>query len=305
MGQAELMEREPRATANGSAWPRISLVTAVYNGKKYVEATICSILSQGYPNLEYFVIDGGSTDGTVAIIRKYESQLSGWSSEPDRGVYDSLNKGFARSNGEIMGWLNASDMLHTHGLFAVGSVFSRFAEVEWITGRPTLFGGEGWPCAAKELRRWSRYRFLAGANQHIQQESTFWRRSLWERAGGAFSTEFRSEGDFELWVRFFRCARLYTVDALIGGWRAHDDGLSRSNLKLYVGNCNAIIDRELASMRDKGESEVFCKFVGLVKRTRFVRGIWSRLVIRALYKLPGSDWPPLIEYCQNQWRMRP
>src|SRR5882672_4996121 len=109
------MGRELRATANGSAWPRISLVTSVYNGEKYLEATIRSILSQGYPNLEYFVIDGGSSDGTVEIIRKYESQLSGWSSESDRGVYDSLNKGFARSNGEIMGWLNASDMFHTHG----------------------------------------------------------------------------------------------------------------------------------------------------------------------------------------------
>jgi len=120
----------------GSAWPRITMVTAVRNGARYVEDTICSILNQGYPNLEYFVVDGASTDGTQAIIRRYERELAGWISEPDKGVYDALNKGFAMSTGEIMGWLNASDMLHTKGLFVVGSVFADLQEVEWITGRP-------------------------------------------------------------------------------------------------------------------------------------------------------------------------
>jgi glycosyltransferase involved in cell wall biosynthesis len=280
-------------------------VTAVYNGENYLEATIRSILAQGYPNLEYIIVNDGSTDGTVDIIRKYEAHLAKWIDQSNQGLYAALNAGFSRTTGEILGWLNSSDMLQTHGLFVVGNVFSSFAEVEWITGRPTLIGEEGWPCVAKELRRWSRYRFLAGANQHIQQESTFWRRSLWERAGGGLSTEFRAEGDFELWVRFFRYAKLYTVDALIGGWRNHTDSLSHSSMKRYDGNCDAIIDRELAMMREGGESKLFCKVIGPVKHTRFVRGIWSRLGGRVLYKWPGSDWPPVIEYQQNHWKMRP
>ena len=286
-------------------WPRITLVTAVYNGARYIEDTIRSIVSQRYPNLEYFIVDGGSTDGTVEIIRKYESEITGWISEPDKGVYDALNKGFARSTGEIMGWLNASDMLHANALFTVAGVFLSFGEVQWITGRPTLIGEEGWPSVAKDLRRWSRYRFVAGANRHVQQESTFWRRSLWERAGGACSTEFRAEGDFELWVRFFRSAELYTVDALIGGWRNHGDGLSRSDLKIYDGNCELIIDRELTAMRSRGESELFCKLIGVLKHTRFVRGIWSRLAVEALYRWAAADWPPVIEYAEGGWRMRP
>src|ERR1700686_1139899 len=79
-------------------WPRISLVTPVWNSGKYIEQTIRSVLAQSYPNLEYFIVDGGSTDGTLDIIRKYEGKISGWISERDKGMYDALNKGFARTS---------------------------------------------------------------------------------------------------------------------------------------------------------------------------------------------------------------
>src|SRR5215472_16326607 len=84
-------------------WPRIALVTPVRNSGKYLEQTIRSVLAQNYPNLDYFIVDGGSTDGSVDIIRKYEGQISGWISEPDRGMYDAINKGFARTSGEVLG----------------------------------------------------------------------------------------------------------------------------------------------------------------------------------------------------------
>src|SRR5271170_2525938 len=96
--------RTEREKANH--WPKITLVTAVFNGAKYIEETMRSVLDQGYPNLEYVVVDGGSSDGTMEIIRRYEKYLTRWSSEADKGVYDGLNKGFAGSTGEIMGWLN-------------------------------------------------------------------------------------------------------------------------------------------------------------------------------------------------------
>lgn len=193
-------------TVPGTAWPRISLVTAVYNGEQYLEATIRSILDQNYPNLEYIVVNDGSTDRTLDIIRRYQQHITCIVDQPNKGLYAALNAGFAKSSGEIMGWLNCSDMLHTRGLFVVGSVFAAFQDVEWITGRPTVFNTQGMTVEVQPLPRWTRNRFLAGANRHIQQESTYWRRSLWERAGGALSEAYRAEGDFEQWVRFFRYA---------------------------------------------------------------------------------------------------
>jgi glycosyltransferase involved in cell wall biosynthesis len=118
--------------ASSTQWPRITLITPVYNGVRFIEETIRSIVYQGYPNLEYIVVDGGSSDGTVDIIRKYEKHISWWISHRDNGVYDALNNGFAHSTGDIMGWLNASDLLHTNGLFVVGSVFACLPAVEWL-----------------------------------------------------------------------------------------------------------------------------------------------------------------------------
>ena len=204
-------------------WLKVSLVTPVFNSARYLEQAITSVLSQNYPNLEYSIVDGGSTDGSLEIIRRYQDRLHWWVSEPDRGMYDALNKGFARSSGEVMGWISATDLLHAGALATVSSVFASFPQVEWITGRPTALNEAGMIVGVLRLRRWSRARFLAGANRYIQQESTFWRRSLWERAGAHVDASRRNGNDFELWVRFFRYARLYSVDALIGGFRAHTD----------------------------------------------------------------------------------
>ncbi len=287
-----------------SSWPKISLVTAVYNGAKYIEDTIRSILDQGYPNLEYIVVDGASTDGTIEIIRKYDKYLTRWISEPDKGVYDALNKGFARTTGEIMGWLNASDQLHNHGLFVVGSVFSALPEVEWITGRPTRFNPQGMTVDVREVPRWSRYRFLAGANQFIQQESTYWRRSLWERAGSALDASYRDVGDFELWVRFFRHARLYSVNALIGGYRSHEDAISSMNMGRYLRRCEEIVAREVKSLPHSAGLRIFRGISRAVKPIPKVRGLWQRMAIRGLYQVPGSDWPPVIEDQENKWGIR-
>jgi O-antigen biosynthesis protein len=288
-----------------AVWPRISLVTAVYNGEKYLEATIRSIVAQGYPNLEYIIVDGGSTDGTPEIIRKYEKHVTCWFRQKGRGVYTALNQGFARSTGEIMGWLNSSDMLHVDGLFVVGSVFAGLRDVEWITGRPTGFGTDGMAVKVGEVPHWSRHRFLAGANIFIQQESTYWRRGLWERAGAALSTEFRAEGDFELWTRFFRHAKLYPVDALIAGYRRHEDALSSSDMDGYIRNCEMIAGREVELLPNWRRMVKAFRWVSrTVKPIPKVRGLWHRAAVLNLYKVRGRDWPPVIEWDDREWRFR-
>lgn len=281
-------------------WPRIALVTPVLNSGNYLEQTIRSVLAQGYPNLDYFIVDGGSTDGTLDIIRKYESQISGWISEPDNGMYDALNKGFARTSGEIMGWISGTDQYHVGGFSVAASVFRDLPEVDWITGRPTCFSEEGMTIRILNIQRWSRHRFLAGANRYIQQESTFWRRRLWDKAGGYVDASRRMSSDMDLWVRFFRYAQIYPVDALIAGFRLHRDSLALSNMQVVNQIADEIVDAELSGLLDYKMVKLLNRINRTIKRIPKVRVVWARLVLNNLYgvlfRLPGPDWPPIIEY---------
>jgi glycosyltransferase involved in cell wall biosynthesis len=101
----------------GSRWPRISIVTPSLNQANYLEETIRSVLLQGYPNIEYIIIDGGSTDESVEIIKKYEKWLSFWISEPDKGQSHAINKGFSKASGEIYAYINSDDLYEQNSVF--------------------------------------------------------------------------------------------------------------------------------------------------------------------------------------------
>ena len=115
----------PEKMPDGHPWPRISIVTPSFNQGQFIEETIRSVLLQGYPNLEYIIIDGGSKDGTVEIIRKYEPWLTYWVSEPDRGQSHAINKGLARCTGEIFNWINSDDLLCPGALVAIAQAWQR------------------------------------------------------------------------------------------------------------------------------------------------------------------------------------
>jgi predicted O-linked N-acetylglucosamine transferase (SPINDLY family)/glycosyltransferase involved in cell wall biosynthesis/predicted O-methyltransferase YrrM/ubiquinone/menaquinone biosynthesis C-methylase UbiE len=218
--------------------PKISIVTPSLNQAEFLEACIDSVLSQNYPNLEYIILDGGSVDGSVEIIKKYEKHLTYWQSQPDGGHYTAINAGFSRTTGDIMAWLNSDDKYHQDALFKVAAVFTEHQQVEWITGIPTEWNRQGEAIERQNYQLpWSRKLLLEKQNvrdnpqlQHlwIQQESTFWKRALWEKAGAKLQTNLQYAGDFELWLRFSRHAPLYRVQALIGGFRVYDR--QRSNL---------------------------------------------------------------------------
>lgn len=230
--------------------PAISIVTPVKNGATYLPETLASVLGQNYAGLEYVVQDGGSTDGTCSILQGYETSLS-WMSCPDRGLYDALNKGFARTKGEVMGYLNADDRLLPGALSVVGDIFSAFPQIEWITSLyPLTLDARGRIVRCHERPGFSARLFRAGAylpSEHrpgafwIQQESTFWRRSLWERAGGFFDDRLGLAGDFDLWRRFFETATLYGVAAPLGCFRRHPSQLTASASDKYRQEAEAVL----------------------------------------------------------------
>lgn len=227
--------------------PPISIVTPSLNQAQYLEECIDSILSQNYPNLEYIIMDGGSTDGSVEIIRKYEKYLKFWESRPDNGQYAAIDAGLRISTGTVMTWLNSDDVLHPGALKMVAELFAEQAEVSWITGRPNGLGPQGRQSWVLDmLPLWSREKYLSYEyySPFIQQEGTFWCRRLWEKAGGYIRHDLKYAGDLELWTRFFRYAQLYSVDALIAGYRQHPQQKMAGFLEQYHQEAKAVLDFE-------------------------------------------------------------
>ena len=204
--------------------PKISVVTACFNMAQYIEGTIKSVLEQGYPNLEYIVIDGGSTDDTVNVIQKYQADIDVFVSEPDEGQYHAIQKGLDISQGEIMAWLNADDIYFPWTLSVVGEIFEKFPDVDWIMGLPCCLNkvdqcvkvsNTQSACPREYLRNgWFRSS-LAG---YLQQESLFWRRSLWERTGG-LDLNLNIAADFKLWTEFAEHADLVSLAVPLAAFR--------------------------------------------------------------------------------------
>jgi glycosyltransferase involved in cell wall biosynthesis len=270
------------------AYPKISIVTICLNSDQYLEAAMRSILDQEYPNLEYIVIDGGSSDDSIEIIKRYESRLAYWVSEPDEGPVHALQKGLAKATGEIMAWLNADDLHHHNSLFAVAEIFQQHKNVKWIMGTPTwlnrrslwvqnnynsewekikyrYFNNEN---MQRQLVWWSKHRYYCGNFMAIQQESTFWRRELWEKAGGTLDTQFKLAYDMELWCRFFRHEKLYTVPIFLAGFRFRFGGqLSIVNRQSYIKECQTAREREWdrLSLLQKANSTLCCFLGNILK----------------------------------------
>ena len=231
-------------------YPKISMVTVSYNQEAFIEKSILSVISQGYPNLEYIIIDGASTDRTPEIIRKYESGLAYWVSEKDKGMYDALHRGFQRTTGEIMGWLNSDDLLMPGALFTLAEIFSNNKDIDWLQGNPCVADENG-RFVFQRPQRSSKYSFYLKDytdGVFIQQESTYWKRALWEKAGSRISDEYKYAGDFELWMRFFEHADLCNTTALIGAFRLREGQISSRNYKEYLAECDTIVEAALARL---------------------------------------------------------
>jgi glycosyltransferase involved in cell wall biosynthesis len=236
-----------------SAWPTITVVTPSYRQARYLEATIESVLAQGYPALEYVVVDGGSDDGSREVIARHADRLAWWVSEPDGGQADAINKGFARSAGELMGWLNSDDLLLPGALFRIAAAF-RDPRVQAVCGWRELIDERGAPVSsmaypqptAAVLRR----------RTILPQETVYWRRDLW-RALGPLDASLRFAMDVDYWLRMVeRGVVPRLIPEFTGVFRWHPEqksarilDVAREELTRLFARANGVDVVELEALR--------------------------------------------------------
>ena len=181
-------------------WPKISVVVSSFNQARFIEATLQSVLDQNYSNLDLIVIDGGSTDESVEIIKKVEKNISYWISEPDGGQTKGLIKGFNRSVGDIQCWLNSDDLFEKGTLADVGRYFSDHPDIDAVFGNTLWINEMGRPLREHREIPFNRFIWMYTYN-YILGMSMFWRKSIYDKVGG-LNPEFDLAMDADLWIRF-------------------------------------------------------------------------------------------------------
>jgi glycosyltransferase involved in cell wall biosynthesis len=215
----------PRSPSGDSpSLPRISVITPSYNQGMYIESTIQSVLGQGYPDLDYIVIDGGSTDSTLDVLRGYDGRLR-WISERDRGQAHAINKGLRMTNGEIVAFLNSDDVYEDGALLRVGAFFAGHPQADWLAGRCRTVGPD-----LREIRRpvtWYKNFWLKRRSRRmleilnfISQPATFWTRRVVDEVG-EFDESLVYAMDYDYWLRASRRFPLFVIDDYLASFRVH------------------------------------------------------------------------------------
>jgi glycosyltransferase involved in cell wall biosynthesis len=216
-----------RSMASSTSLPKVTIITPSYNQARYLEASIRSVLEQDYQNIEYIVVDGGSKDGSVEIIRKYQDRLAWWVSEKDKGHADALNKGFSHASGEILAWLNSDDIYLPGAVSEAVSILQARPEVGMVYATANLINDEG-RIIGRFSSKQTDYHHLLRGSVHIPQATTFFRAALWRQVGPLDLSLFFSF-DYDLWVRLAKVSELSYVPRIWANFRLHNQGKSILN----------------------------------------------------------------------------
>lgn len=228
-------------SGNNGACPKISVVTPSFNQGRYIEATIKSVLDQKYPNLEYIIMDGGSTDGTVKIIERYSECLAYWVSEPDEGQTDALIKGFDLASGDILCWLCSDDLFESRTLQEVAETFVQHPRWKVVYGDSFWIDADSRPLRFKKEIPYYRFVWMYDHN-YLPQPSTFWRRGIYEEVGG-LDPRMQLAMDGDLWARFAERTALHHVPRAWSRMRYYPE---QKNLRLRTKS-----DEEAALIRSR------------------------------------------------------
>jgi glycosyltransferase involved in cell wall biosynthesis len=233
---------DPPRIAEGT-WPRLTIVTPSYMQAAYLEETIRSVLLQGYPDLEYFVLDGGSTDGSVEIIRKYEPWLGGWRSEHDRGQSAAVNEGWARASGEIVAWINSDDWYQPGAFAAVAHAATSETQADWFAGQVDDHAADGAFVKRHAARHMALEELLGRHNYGLHQPGMFWRRKHIAEVG-PLDESLHNSFDCDLWARSVSAGHvLETIDAPVACFRRHRQSKTGANATRMLGEDRVVCGR--------------------------------------------------------------
>jgi glycosyltransferase involved in cell wall biosynthesis len=272
-------------TGDAASWPRISIVTPSYNQGKFLERTICSVLNQDYPNLEYIVMDGGSTDGSVEIIRKYERYLTSWVSERDKGQSDAIRRGFQRSTGQILAYLNSDDIYLPGALCSVGQAYRNKPNVDVVYGNLYHINGADDVIEEERLTRYIPFLSSVGmlyGGFGLYQPPTFWTREIYDRVGGINESLVHCM-DNDLFVRFSLAhARFTFIRVPLAAARKHAE--------TKTATLKHIAEQETELIRTKYTQPS-------IARASVVGSQLARAVRVLLYLVQGDG----MYLCRKQW----
>jgi len=279
-------------TLNTQALPRITLITPSFNQDSYLEETIHSVLDQNYPNLQFGIIDGGSTDDSYKIIEKYRDRLDFAVIEPDHGQTDAINKGLARADGEIVGWLCSDDTLLPGSLEKIGGHFARNPQHDWIAGACRVIDTRGavtetvFPCGEFTIPGV----LLRDEDKpfNLPQPGVFWRRSLHDLLG-VLDESLHYCMDFEFWLRLIESGRQPTLlNTELATYRLHDAskscampiGFTREHIKIESGYAKSLpLPQRLRFQRRLGYMQRACAIHDAKGR------VWSEVMRRPWWLL--------------------
>lgn len=255
---------------------KISVITVCFNAEDFIEKTIKSVLSQECQEIEYIILDGGSTDSTVEIIEKYIDKIAYFKSKKDDGQYHALDEGLRIATGEVLCWLNADDVFLPSALNTIEEIFTKFDEVQWVTGMPGFLNAKNqytatraYPTAfsSNAIQKGMHSEYLYG---NIQQESTFWRRSLYLRSGG-LDLNLKYAADFKLWMQFAKHAELFFLLAPLSSFRRLD-GIQISSVH-KADYENEVFEASRYSLASK-------ILIKINKKSQILRSIFRLLILK-------------------------
>lgn len=296
---------------------KISIVTPTYNRTTFLNETIESIVTQqGDFELEYIIQDGGSNQELLDILENWKQKIENkeikiqckkltfnYFIENDNGMYDAINKGFEKSTGDILAWLNSDDTYHHGALQSVMQIFNKFNTVNWLTGIPNttnIFNSccnyDDFPAAYSQKyisEGYYRAENLAFNFQWIQQDSTFWRRSLWEKVGSNLDSQYKYAADFYLWKNFAKHTDLVKVRCFLGTYRVHDDQ--------FTATPEIYLDEALPPSQLPNSFKILYHLLVNIPKIR--RIIFRRPILTSLKLQPSTLEGRVIEWSwmQNSW----